>query len=57
MQVIDMTGRKLSARKLQLNPGSQWVSLDAQTWPAGIYLVHVFNDMGEKQTLKLMKSY
>lgn len=57
MQVIDMTGRKLSAKKLLLNPGSQWVSLDAQSWPAGIYLIHVFNDAGEKQTLKMMKSY
>ncbi len=57
MQVIDMSGRKLSARKIELITGNQWVSLNATGWPAGIYLIHVFNDTGEKQTLKMIKAY
>ena len=55
IQVMDMTGRKISAWKLESKTGVQKISLHANSWPVGIYIIHAFNDAGEKQTLKLFK--
>ena len=55
LEVIDMNGRHVAARKIKLVNGDNKVSLQAMGWPRGVYLVRVDNGIGEKVTLRLVK--
>lgn len=55
LEVIDMNGRHLAARKVSLVSGDNTVSLQGMSWPRGVYMVRVDNGIGERFTLRLVK--
>ena len=55
MQAVDISGRSISSRKIELRTGNNTVSLQAQSWPAGVYFIRLMNDKGEKVLEKMVK--
>ena len=55
IEAIDISGRRIATRKANLVMGSNTVSLQAQSWPRGVYMVRVSNRGGEKVLVKLVK--
>ncbi len=55
MQAVDISGRSISSRKVELRTGNNTVSLQAQSWPAGVYFIRLMNDKGEKVLEKMVK--
>lgn len=55
INVVDAVGRRIAVRRVSLLTGNNTVSLQAEAWPRGIYLVRVSNQKGEKVMVKLVK--
>jgi hypothetical protein len=55
MQSVDISGRSISVRKIDLRTGNNTVSLQADSWPAGVYIIRIMNDKGEKVMEKMVK--
>jgi hypothetical protein len=55
MQSVDISGRSLAVRKIELRTGDNKVSLQADSWPAGVYIIRIINDKGEKLMKKMLK--
>jgi hypothetical protein len=55
VQSVDISGRNIGFRKFDLKAGKNTVSLQADTWPAGVYIIRIMNDKGEKVMEKMVK--
>lgn len=55
MQSVDISGRSIAVRKIDLRTGNNTVSLQAQSWPSGVYFIRIMNDKGEKVLEKMVK--
>jgi hypothetical protein len=55
LEAIDIAGHRISTRKVSLVTGKNTVSLQAQSWPRGVYMVRMINRNGEKVLVKLVK--
>jgi hypothetical protein len=55
LAVIDMMGRVMERRQLAIRPGINTISLRADTWARGIYLIRMQTSSGEKITRKIVK--
>ena len=41
LQAVDISGRSIASRKIDLRTGNNTVSLQAQIWPAGVYFITI----------------
>lgn len=55
MRVIDMKGRLLLHKKLNVFRGNNTISLETMGWASGIYIVHIETDQGETFKLRIVK--
>jgi hypothetical protein len=55
VQVVDLAGRRLALFRSDLKQGKNNIPLQADHWPAGVYLVQIRNDNGETFLEKLVK--
>ena len=55
LEAVDISGRRVATRKVNLVAGNNTIPLQAQSWPRGVYLVRVSNRSGEKVLVKLVK--
>jgi len=55
IEIVEMTGRKISSRRVELAAGSHTLSIDASTLPGGLYLVSVSAENGSTFSRKLVK--
>ncbi len=55
IEAVDAIGRHVSVRRVSLLAGNNMVSLQADAWPRGIYMVRVSNRNGESELIKLVK--
>jgi len=55
IRVIDMKGRLVLNKKQNVFRGNNNVNLGSLSWPAGVYIVQILNDLGETFTLRVVK--
>lgn len=55
MRVIDMKGRLLLHKKLNVFRGNNTISLETMGWTSSIYIVHIETDQGETFKLRIVK--
>jgi PKD repeat protein len=55
IEIVEMTGRKISSHRVELAAGSHTLSIDASTLPGGLYLVSVSAENGSTFTRKFVK--
>ncbi|ULQ53664.1 CotH kinase family protein [Flavihumibacter fluvii] len=54
-EVFDMSGRKLDKRNIDLQTGENSVAMNADRWPAGVYLIRISNSSGELMKTRIVK--
>jgi hypothetical protein len=55
MRVLDMKGRLLLSKKLNVFRGNNSISLGSLGWPSGIYIVQIETEQGETFKLRIVK--
>ncbi len=55
MQVIDMMGRQLGSRKINVLVGINNIALNSRSWSSGIYYVNFISSTGDKISRKIIK--
>lgn len=53
--VADASGRLMYKTMKMLNPGNNSFSIEMNNWPAGIYMLHISSQSGEKILKKIVK--
>ena len=55
IHTVDISGRTIALNKINLKAGKNTISLQADSWPAGVYIIRIINDKGEKVMEKMLK--
>lgn len=54
IQIEDMIGREVYAENRNLEPGTNWVEINASTFSPGIYLISVVSENEHRNSLRLI---